>query len=147
MAVTKLADYQISSVTSDMREDGLYEGTTSPSPSDVNIGQLLDAQCHRYRERVAAVSRWQGKRVTYQTLYTTCRDIAQSLLIHGVRPGDHVVVLAGNTIEYVQLFFAVGAIGAIFAIINPTFTTEEVIAVVEFLGKTPAPHISLIHLR
>jgi hypothetical protein len=45
-------------------------------------------------------------------------------------------VLAGNTTEYVQLLFAVGGIGAIFAIINPTFTAEEVLSAIDFLGET-----------
>ncbi|KAL5120854.1 hypothetical protein ACEQ8H_001335 [Pleosporales sp. CAS-2024a] len=35
--------------------------------------------------------------------------------------------------EYLKLFLAVGAIGAVFSIINPTFTTEEVITSIQFL--------------
>jgi len=118
------------------------EGTTfkappSPPLPNLNIGQLLDAQYAEYPDREAIVSRWQDKRVTYRELHGACRGIAKSLLSQGVRPGDHIIVLAGNTIEYAQLFFAVGAIGAVFSIINPTFSAEEVMSAVDLLGMPP----------
>ena len=115
-------------------ENLIVEGSKLPQLRDVNIGQLLDEQGVRCSGKIAAVSRWQGITLTYQDLYRSGRDIAQSLLNHGVRPKDRVVVLSGNTIEYTQLFCAVGGIGAIFAIINPTFTVAEVIAAIDFLG-------------
>lgn len=115
--------------------DFVFEGPTSPPLQDINIGQLLDESCKKNHERVALVSRWQGERLTYQELHSSCQLIARRLLAIGVRPKDHVVVLAGNSIEYVQLFLATGAIGAIFSIINPTFTAEEVVNAVEFLRK------------
>jgi len=119
------------------QEGATFKAPPSPPLPNLNIGQLLDAQHAQYPEREAIVSRWQDKRVTYRELHDTCRDIANSLLSHGVRPGDHIIVLAGNTIEYAQLFFAVGAIGAIFSIINPTFSAEEVMSAVNLLGMPP----------
>ena len=115
-------------------EKCIVEGSKSPRLRDVNIGQVLDEQGARCSEKKALVSRWQGINLMYQDLYRSGRDIAQSLLNHGVRPKDRVVVLSGNMIEYTQLFCAVGGIGAIFAIINPTFTVTEVIATIDFLG-------------
>lgn len=115
-----------------------FDAARAPPLPEINIGQLLDSQYRLHRRKLAVISRWQHKRLTYQALYTNCREIALRLLAHGVRPGDHVVVLAGNSIEYVQLFFAAGAIGAIFSIINPTFTVDEVVAAVDFLGKSRA---------
>lgn len=115
----------------------VHEGSTTPPLLEMNIGQLLDEQQRGQRpEKTALVSRLQKKvSLTYKELHSSSQNIARSLLAHGVRPRDRVVVLAGNTLEYAQLFFAVGAIGAIFAIINPTFTAEEVIDAVKFLGK------------
>ncbi|KAI2463315.1 amp dependent CoA ligase [Annulohypoxylon bovei var. microspora] len=114
-------------------DDFVFEGPTSPPLRDINIGQLLDESCRENPQKVAVVSRWQGQRLTYQELHDSCQTIACHLLAMGVRPKDHVVVLAGNSIEYVQLFLATGAIGAIFSIINPTFTVEEVVRAVDFL--------------
>ncbi|KAI0881675.1 amp dependent CoA ligase [Annulohypoxylon maeteangense] len=116
-----------------MSNDFVFEGPTSSPLRVINIGQLLDESCRENPEKVALVSRWQGDRLTYQELNDSCRVIARRLLDMGVRPKDHIVVLAGNSIEYVQLFLATGAIGAIFSIINPTFTVEEVVRAVEFL--------------
>lgn len=115
-------------------ENLIVEGSKSPKLRDVNIGQLLDEQGVRCSRKIATVSRWQGIILTYQDIYHSGRNIAESLLNHGVRPKDRVVVLSGNMIEYTQLFCAVGGIGAIFAIINPTFTVAEVIAAIDFLG-------------
>ncbi|KAK3339656.1 amp dependent CoA ligase [Lasiosphaeria hispida] len=130
--VTPPVDRRVSPVAGDP-DAATFKAPVSPPLPDLNLGQLLDRQAGQYPDKVAIVSRWQGKRVTYKELHDTCRDIAQSLLHHGVRPGDHVIVLAGNTIEYAELFFAVGAIGAVFSIINPTFSTEEVVSAVDLL--------------
>lgn len=111
------------------------KGPAEPSLQDLTTGKLLQERVDQNPEKLAVVSRWQKTSLTYQSLFDSSRSIAQSLLIQGVRPGDHVVILAGNTIEYVQLFFAVGGIGSVFTIINPTFAAEEVIAAVDFIRK------------
>ncbi|KAH8799094.1 putative amp dependent CoA ligase [Xylogone sp. PMI_703] len=116
-------------------EKFIFNGPTSPPLQDINIGQLLQQQFDLHSERVAVISRWQNISLTYQSIFNASRDLAQLLLLHGVRPGDHVVVLAGNSIEYLQLFFSVGGIGAIFVIINPTFSEEEAIAAIDFIGN------------
>ena len=46
------------------------------------------------------------------------------------------MVLAGNCIEYIQLFFATTAIGAVFVVIDVNFTTEEVVKAVDFVGMS-----------
>lgn len=105
------------------------------------MGKLLQQQLDRHPEKLAVVSRWQKASLTYQSLFDSSRDIAQSLLAHGVRPSDRVVILAGNSIEYLQTFFAVGGIGAVFTIVNPTFTPDEVISVVDFTGMVWFSHV------
>lgn len=133
-AVTSSTDYHVSALSRNSLDEFTFNGSTLGKLPEVNIGQILDTQGQRYAERTAAISRWANKRTSYQDLHAACQDIAESLLVHGVHPGDHVVVLAGNSMEYIQLFLAVGSIGAIFSIINPTFSAEEVLAAVEFLG-------------
>ena len=103
--------------------------------TSLNIAQLLDKQQEQFPDKTAVISKWQGVSLTYETLNKSVREISGNLLRQGVRPQDRVVVLAGNTIEYVQLFLAVSAIGAIFTIINPTFTQDEILPAIEFVGK------------
>lgn len=113
----------------------VFKGPEHPPLQSLNVGTLLDIQHERFPKKVALVSRWQDTSLSYSDLRNSSRKIAQILLASGVRPGDRVIVLSGNSIEYSQLFFAVGGIGAIFAIINPTFTENEAIAAIQFLSK------------
>lgn len=116
-------------------EGSIFQGPTSSPLRGINIGQLLDEKNIEFGSRTAVTSRWQQRHLTYQQLRLKCLEIGRSLLIHGVRPRDRVIVLAGNAVEFVQLYFAVGGIGAIFSIINPALTVDEVAAVVDFLGR------------
>lgn len=117
------------------KEEFIFHGPNSPPLRDINVAQYLSEQKTQHPYKAAVTSRWQNITRTYETLHSSTQEIAKSLLCHGVRPGDRVIVLAGNSVEYVELFLAIGSIGAIFAIINPTFTADEVEATVEFLGK------------
>lgn len=127
----------------DITDDGgfIANGSTEPPLQDLTTGQLLQQQLDRHPAKLAVTSRWQQIRLTYQSLFDSSREIAQALLVHGVRPSDRVAVLAGNSVEYVQLFFAAGGIGSVFTIINPTFTAEEAVAAVDFIGKAFRPRM------
>ncbi|UCK58409.1 putative NRPS-like protein biosynthetic cluster [Aspergillus flavus] len=111
----------------------IVHGPTEPPLQELTTAELLQQQFDRYPEKVAVVSRWQKTTLTYRSLFDSSREIAQALVARGVRPTDRVVVLAGNSIEYVELLFAVGGIGSVFTIMNPTFTAEEVLATVDFI--------------
>ncbi|KAH6652740.1 putative amp dependent CoA ligase [Truncatella angustata] len=111
----------------------VFDGPTLPLLLNLNTSQLLANKREDYKGNTALISKWQGSHLSYEALYSSTQDAAASLLNAGVRPGDRVLVLAGNTTEYVQLFFATGGVGAIFAIVNPTFSKAEILEAVEFL--------------
>lgn len=115
-------------------EEFVIHGPTEPSLEDLTTGKLLQQQVDRHPDKLAVVSRWQNGALTYQSLFDSNHDISQALLVHGVRPSDRVVILAGNSLEYVQLFFGVGGLGSVFTIINATFTAEEVLSTIDFIG-------------
>ena len=125
-----LSERDFPSVESD---ELIVNGPSEPALQYLTTAGLLQQRADQHPNKLAVVSRWQNKSLTYQALLDSSKEIAQSLVIHGVRPSDRVVVLAGNSIEYVQLLFAVGGIGSVFTIINPTFTPEEVINAVDFI--------------
>ena len=112
-----------------------YSGSLDPAIPSSSTGQFLDEQTYQRPNEVAVVYRWQNLRYTYSDLRTRCHQLAGELLRLGVRPGDRVAVLAGNSIEYVQLFFAITAIGALIAIVNPTLTAGEIEDIVSFISK------------
>jgi non-ribosomal peptide synthetase component F len=136
LAVTEMEAPPQNGIAKAEDEEGfIFKGPTPMPLRDINTAQLLDEQRKLYPSRVALISRWQDRRLTYEELHSSTRQVAQSLLAHGVRPKDHVVVLAGNSVEFAQLLFAVGGIGAIFAIINPTITADEAVDAIDFLGR------------
>ncbi|RWA11887.1 hypothetical protein EKO27_g3187 [Xylaria grammica] len=117
----------------EQRRNSDFNGTAEPSVRECNIGQLLDRASSKHPGKLALVSRWQGQRLSYEQLQTSCHAVARDLVSLDVRPGDRVMVLAGNSVQFVQLFLAVGAIGAIFSVLNPASTTEEVMSAIELL--------------
>ena len=86
---------------------------------------------------VKSIVRWfrsSGGQLRYRSLFDPSCEIAQVLIAHGAFPTDCVVVLAGDSIEHVQILFVVGEIVSDFTIMNPTFTAEEVLAPVDFIA-------------
>lgn len=114
----------------------IFHGPRDPPLVDWTSAQVLDRGEQYYSDRTAIVSSWQSMRWTYHELRQETRRLAASLVHRGVTKGDRVVVLAGNSMEYVQLYFAVTSIGAVFVIINAIFTHKETIDAIETVGES-----------
>lgn len=65
-------------------------------------------------------------RSTYRTLSHRAKQLAQTLLDMGVKPGDRVATLAWNTHRHVELYFAVSGIGAVLHTVNPRLFPEQI---------------------
>ncbi|KAK5996779.1 Acyl-CoA ligase sidI [Cladobotryum mycophilum] len=104
----------------------IFEGAKVPNLVDWNIARLLELQAERHGDRVAIASLHQGIGWTFSDVLNNVKKLAARLIDTGIKPGDRVMVLAGNTLEFIQVFFASAAIGAIAVIINPTFSASEV---------------------
>ncbi|PRP96593.1 Long-chain-fatty-acid--CoA ligase [Enhygromyxa salina] len=63
--------------------------------------------------------------ITYQTLERETNQVARWLEAQGVEQGDRVAVLAKNRIEFIQLWFACGKLGAILQALNWRLTAAE----------------------
>jgi fatty-acyl-CoA synthase len=66
-----------------------------------------------------------GRRLTYAGLWASVRQVAAGLQALGVKPGDHVAVCMGNSIEWVLCFYGAAAIGAVTVPVNTRFKAEE----------------------
>jgi fatty-acyl-CoA synthase len=66
-----------------------------------------------------------GRRLNYLELKLEVDRYAQSLTTLGVRHGDHIAVLMGNSLEWVIFFYAAASLGAITVPVNTRFKTEE----------------------
>ena len=66
-----------------------------------------------------------GERHDWRTMRDQARHIARALHAAGVRHGDHVGVLLGNSGVWVQIFYACAMLGAVTVPVNTRFKTEE----------------------
>jgi acyl-CoA synthetase (AMP-forming)/AMP-acid ligase II len=74
---------------------------------------------HNARARPGAVALVVGEcEYTYQALQELIEQTAGALSARGIGYGDRVAVLAKNSLEYVQLYFATASIGAILVPLN-----------------------------
>lgn len=92
---------------------------------ELTLGELLEHQCLQHRNDECLVVSWTNTRWTYGQLLTESQRLARGLVAKGVRLGDRIGVMAGNCEQYVSLFFAAAAVGAVLVVINNNYTLTE----------------------
>jgi fatty-acyl-CoA synthase len=65
-------------------------------------------------------------RATWVDLHEQSRGFARALLARGIRRGDHVGLMVGNSVSWLHAFFGAAMIGAITVPINTRFKTTEI---------------------
>jgi fatty-acyl-CoA synthase len=92
----------------------------------MNAADLLTKRTNLTPDREALLDITSGIRFTYADLNQRANRAANFLQKkYGVQKGDRVSILAHNDIAYVDLLFAAGKIGAIFAPLNWRLTSRE----------------------
>lgn len=109
----------------------------------ITLGQLLKQQAITYPSREAVVFSETGQRTTYKQLYLNSLAVAKGLLASGVRKGQCVGILAGNCSAYVELLFATAHIGAIYVVLNCSYTVAELKSALQKSGK-PRYHTAVV---
>jgi fatty-acyl-CoA synthase len=66
-----------------------------------------------------------GERVNWTDMCEGARSIAAALHAAGVRKGDHVGILMGNSGAWIQTFLGIASIGAVTVPVNTRFKSEE----------------------
>lgn len=87
------------------------------------VGDLLARSAALHPDRDALV--FPGWRTTYAAVFDGARTVARGLLALGVRPGDHVGLLAPNGVEYVEAFFGISLLGGVVVPLNARHRAEE----------------------
>ncbi|HVE92420.1 MAG TPA: long-chain fatty acid--CoA ligase [Actinomycetota bacterium] len=67
-----------------------------------------------------------GRQTTYQQLNDRTNSKAAALVEHGVAKGDRVAVLARNSVEYLEVFFACAKLGAVIVPVNWRLAQPEI---------------------
>jgi long-chain acyl-CoA synthetase len=92
-------------------------------PRRTRVIQLLD-DAERWRDRVHLV---QGsRRMTFGALFTEIERAARQLHARGLRPGDRLLLLAPNSIEWVVAMWAGFRLGAVVALGNSWWSRADI---------------------
>ncbi len=93
------------------------------------LGDLLLRAADKWPDAEALV--FPSERLTYARLAERAQERARALMGMGVRPGDHVGILAPNLVEVVEMLFAIALSGAVAVLINARYKTFELAYVIE----------------
>jgi fatty-acyl-CoA synthase len=93
------------------------------------LGDWLDRRAQLSPQRVALIDTQHAhRRITYAEWNRAANRTAHLLRSLGVGKGDRVAILAHNCVEYLDVWFACGKLGAIMQPLNWRLTTHELAA-------------------
>lgn len=102
--------------------------TSSPWTEVSPLGDLLVKSASRNPDRDALV--FPESRATYSQLLEGAMRVARGLLAQGVRPGEHVGLLASNSVDFVRAFFGIALMGAVVVPLNVRHKATELAYIV-----------------
>jgi len=95
------------------------------------LGDLLARSARKFPNKTAVV--FEDKHLTYQEVDSRANAIANSLLRMGLKKGDRVSLLADNTFEWIEMYFAPAKAGLIFAPINTNIVARELEYILNYI--------------
>jgi acyl-CoA synthetase (AMP-forming)/AMP-acid ligase II len=100
--------------------------------SALTLGDALDHARRLHAQRTAVVDG--ATRYDYGQLALRCDRLGAGLLRAGVRPGERVAILSGNSHRYLEAFCAVPAHGMVLVPLNTRLATPELQQILEHAG-------------
>jgi len=82
----------------------------------MNIASLIEQSCKENADKVCVVDG--DHRLTYRAMEERANRLARGLVEMGVEPGDRVGIFLTNCFQYIEMFYAITKIGAIFVSLN-----------------------------
>lgn len=114
----------------------ISEGPKDPPLQEITLGDHIRLCAKSCPNQIAITSIWQNRSVTYDQLNDESERLACSLAQAGVVRGDRVAIFSGNSVEYLVLLFAVAKVGAIYVVLNPSYTPIELCTAVLAAGAS-----------
>ena len=96
----------------------------------MHAADLLSKRAHLTPNREALLELATGQRYSYAELNARANRLANALRGLGIEKGDRVSILANNSVAYVDLFYGLAKIGAVFAPLNWRLVTKELAYIV-----------------
>ena len=94
------------------------------------LGGLLEKQARIFGEKTFALFA-DTSEITYSDLFDRACAVAKGMAAHGVGKGDRVAIQMPNCLDYLVVYFAIQALGAIGVLVNARFKTHELSHVVK----------------
>ena len=82
---------------------------------------------HASQQIVSLTSNGQRHHFSYKEAFARVRQLANTLIALGVKPGDRIATMAWNDHRHFELYYAISCIGAICHTINPRLFKEQII--------------------
>ena len=98
----------------------------------MTIPELLAAQAERHGDKTFIIC--DGEEYSYRTINDRAATVAANLQRRGAGPGDMVMVLTGNCLEFLYVFLGAGRIGAVCVPVNPMLKPEEIAYIAQDAG-------------
>ncbi|PYI19461.1 AMP-binding enzyme [Aspergillus japonicus CBS 114.51] len=111
-------------------------GPSEPPLFDSTVGDHFAQIVKVHGDRTAVISKHQNERLTYAALDAKSNAFARGLESIGVRRGDRVGVMLGNSMEYAIVTYALFKLGAILVPINPSFNTTQLASALSHLNTS-----------
>ncbi len=102
----------------------------------MNVGALLGKRAILNPDLEALVDTASGARLSYKELDDRCNQVANALRGLGVKKGDRVALLAMNSTEFVETFYAIAKIGAVCVPLNWRLVADELAFILKDSGAT-----------
>jgi acyl-CoA synthetase (AMP-forming)/AMP-acid ligase II len=91
--------------------------------SGYTVWQIIAESLQRLPDKIALVQG--GRRLTYAELAKDVERLSTALTEAGLKKGDHVAMYMKNSIEFVELFYALQRLGVVVAWLNPSYRESE----------------------
>jgi acyl-CoA synthetase (AMP-forming)/AMP-acid ligase II len=102
---------------------------------DFTLFDIVERNARFYPERLAFA--FGDQKVTHAAYLARVEQLAAGLAHAGIRPGDRIVILSQNNLEFIDLYGAAARLGAILVPINWRLSAEEI----AYIAADVAPKI------
>ncbi|KAJ9630289.1 hypothetical protein H2204_008507 [Knufia peltigerae] len=103
----------------------IVHAPSSVGPLSLTFGDAIRKQAKERPDALFIQSHHQQKSLTYSQANDRSDDLARGLAAQGVKKGDRVAIMAGNEIEYIEVFLACTKLGTPCALINYAYSEQE----------------------
>jgi len=100
----------------------------------LNVGSLLTANAVRFSKKIALIEG--DSKVSYQALNNRVNKLANRLRTLNVKKGDKASLYLNNSVEMVEIYFALSKIGVIIVPINYRIKGKELVHIVSHSDST-----------